>query len=239
MSSHSHRAARALKQVLKGVKGKTHINKARKGLYAGKGVGHGNMVAEKGKNKTRRSWKPNTMKKKFWSHTLQEMVQFNTTAAAIRTVERAGGLDAYVLRNRRAVRESEAVARHKQRVILKLAGYPDGYFENLLRPLSDFHIPYEGEGDYEWYCTTWLVYGRCWREAKHAPGSAAAAAAGPDSAAARGCPYAHEVPPNLPEGYPLHPVHDKDGPHNDPRHFMQMEIDRKGRILKPAREDDA
>ena len=228
----THRAARAARQVLAGVKHKSFINKARHGLYAGKGVGHGNKVS-KAKNKTRRSWKPNARKKRFWSHTLGEMVQFNTTAAAIRTVERAGGLDNYVLRNRHAARASEAVARHKQRVILRLAGYPDRYFENLLRPLSTWVLPYDQGGtlDCEEYCATWLVYGRCWREAKHAPGSSAAAAGGPGCAAASGCPHAHEVPPVLPEGYPLHPVHDKEGPHNDPRHFMRMEIDRKGRIL--------
>ena len=47
--------------------------------------------------RTRRQWKPNAHRKKLYSETLDEMIQLNVTTHALRSVDKAGGLDAYIL----------------------------------------------------------------------------------------------------------------------------------------------
>ena len=48
-------------------------------------------------NKTRRRFLPNLQSKSLLSDTLGETIRFRVTTSAIRTVERQGGLDAYLL----------------------------------------------------------------------------------------------------------------------------------------------
>ena len=50
--------------------------------------------------KTRRSWKPNVHKKRLWSEELSEHVQFNVTCYALKCIDKAGGLDNYLLRTK-------------------------------------------------------------------------------------------------------------------------------------------
>mmetsp|Transcript_6104 Transcript_6104/g.14295 ORF Transcript_6104/g.14295 Transcript_6104/m.14295 type:complete len:83 (-) Transcript_6104:214-462(-) len=47
--------------------------------------------------KTRRMWKPNVQKKRLWSESLGDWVKFNVTTQAMRCVDKAGGLDNYLL----------------------------------------------------------------------------------------------------------------------------------------------
>ncbi len=62
----------------------------------GKGVQTGNNVSH-AHNKTRRRFLPNLQSKSLLSDTLGETIRFRVTTSAIRTVERHGGLDAYLL----------------------------------------------------------------------------------------------------------------------------------------------
>ncbi|MBR45319.1 MAG: 50S ribosomal protein L28 [Rhodospirillaceae bacterium] len=62
----------------------------------GKGVQTGNNVSH-AHNKTRRRFLPNLQSKSLLSDTLGETIRFRVTTSAIRTVERQGGLDAYLL----------------------------------------------------------------------------------------------------------------------------------------------
>jgi large subunit ribosomal protein L28 len=71
--------------------------RAKKGLFAGKTTHFGNRVSEDGGNKSRRSWKPNAHRKRLYSETLDEMIPLNVTTNALRWIDKAGGLDEYVL----------------------------------------------------------------------------------------------------------------------------------------------
>jgi len=62
----------------------------------GKGVQTGNNVSH-AHNKTKRRFLPNLQSKSLLSDALGETIRFRVTTSAIRTVERQGGLDAYLL----------------------------------------------------------------------------------------------------------------------------------------------
>ena len=64
--------------------------------FTGKGVQTGNNVSH-AHNKTRRRFLPNMQVVSFPSDLLGEQVQVRISAAAIRTIEKRGGLDAYLL----------------------------------------------------------------------------------------------------------------------------------------------
>ena len=68
-----------------------------RGLYGGKGVLSGNRISEDGGNRSRRAWKPNAQPASLWSAALGRAVRVRVTAAALRSVDKAGGLDRYLL----------------------------------------------------------------------------------------------------------------------------------------------
>ena len=70
---------------------------ANKGLYGASRVQYGNNVSEKFKTKTRRTWHPNVVRKKLWSHALQRTVQIKVQARVLKTIDKVGGLDEYLL----------------------------------------------------------------------------------------------------------------------------------------------
>ncbi len=69
---------------------------SRRCALTGNGVQTGNNVSH-AHNKTRRRFLPNLQSKSLLSDTLGETIRFRVTTSAIRTVERQGGLDAYLL----------------------------------------------------------------------------------------------------------------------------------------------
>ena len=69
---------------------------ARRCQITGKGVQTGNNVSH-AHNKTRRRFLPNLQKTSLHSEALDRMVRLKITTQAIRTIERAGGLDAYLM----------------------------------------------------------------------------------------------------------------------------------------------
>lgn len=77
------------------------------GLYGGAMIRFGNKIS-KGRNegKTRRSWKPNVRRKKIHSEALGEDLFIKVTRKALRTIEKEGGLDQYLL--------NDSVARIKE-----------------------------------------------------------------------------------------------------------------------------
>ena len=68
---------------------------ARRCDFTGKGVQAGNNVSH-AHNKTRRRFLPNMQVVSFLSDVLGEQIQVRVSAAAIRTIEKRGGLDAYL-----------------------------------------------------------------------------------------------------------------------------------------------
>lgn len=69
---------------------------ARRCDFTGTGVQTGNNVSH-AHNKTRRRFLPNMQKTSMLSDALGEMVPVRLSAKAIRTIEKRGGLDAYLL----------------------------------------------------------------------------------------------------------------------------------------------
>lgn len=55
------------------------------------------MVSEKNEIKTRRHWRPNVQSKRLWSDSLASFVKIRITARVLRTVDKCGGLDEYLL----------------------------------------------------------------------------------------------------------------------------------------------
>lgn len=70
------------------------------GLYDSRGIQSGNQVGETFNNKTRRLWLPNVHHKNLWSEALGRKLRLKVTAGALRTIDKVGGLDAYLFRMR-------------------------------------------------------------------------------------------------------------------------------------------
>ncbi|KAL8646411.1 MAG: hypothetical protein Q9226_006867 [Calogaya cf. arnoldii] len=67
------------------------------GLYGNVKPQFGNKVSEKNEIKTRRKWEPNIHDKRLWSVALGKYVQVRVQARVLRTIDKAGGLDEYLL----------------------------------------------------------------------------------------------------------------------------------------------
>nr|PNR60883.1 hypothetical protein PHYPA_003676 [Physcomitrium patens] len=73
------------------------MGRAKRGLYAGRHIQFGNQVSEDGGNKSRRTWKPNVQTKRIFSLGLDRYIKMNITMHALRCIDKAGGLDEYLL----------------------------------------------------------------------------------------------------------------------------------------------
>lgn len=67
------------------------------GLYGGARIGSGNNVSPITKTKTRRRWYPNVQNKKLWSAALNQFIKLKVTTRVLRTIDKLGGLDEYLL----------------------------------------------------------------------------------------------------------------------------------------------
>jgi len=73
-------------------------NRSRRGLYDGKDIRAGNNVSFSMKA-TRRKFKPNVFIKRVYSEILDDMIPFHLTTSALRSIDKCGGLDNYLLKN--------------------------------------------------------------------------------------------------------------------------------------------
>eukprot|EP00850_Spirogloea_muscicola_P010874 SM000065S20223 [mRNA] locus=s65:438632:439489:+ [translate_table: standard] len=99
------------------------MHRARRGLYAGRVIRFGNKVSEDGGNKSRRTWKPNVHWKRVYSHALDRMIRFRMTTHAMRCIDKAGGIDEYLLATPNAKLNSDVGAfwRSKIQAVLNSA----------------------------------------------------------------------------------------------------------------------
>ncbi|KAK4032219.1 hypothetical protein C8A01DRAFT_50951 [Parachaetomium inaequale] len=67
------------------------------GLYGSARIRFGNNVSERNAIKTRRKWRPNVHHKRLWSASLGVFVRTRVTARVLRTIDKVGGLDEYLL----------------------------------------------------------------------------------------------------------------------------------------------
>ncbi|MEX2650624.1 MAG: 50S ribosomal protein L28 [Alphaproteobacteria bacterium] len=92
---------------------------ARRCALTGKGVLAGNNVSH-AKNRTRRRFLPNLQNASLISDALGQSIRLKLTPRALSSVDRAGGLDAYLLAQRDATLPDEA-RRLKRRIERKRA----------------------------------------------------------------------------------------------------------------------
>ncbi|KAJ1817381.1 hypothetical protein LPJ56_001302 [Coemansia sp. RSA 2599] len=69
------------------------------GLFGGVAVQHGNNKP-KSLHKTRRVWLPNIQTVKLYSEILQEQLKIRVTTRVLRTIDKKGGLDNYLLKTK-------------------------------------------------------------------------------------------------------------------------------------------
>uniref|UniRef100_A0A0D6QYX8 Large ribosomal subunit protein bL28m n=1 Tax=Araucaria cunninghamii TaxID=56994 RepID=A0A0D6QYX8_ARACU len=74
------------------------MGRAKRGIYAGRHIQFGNQISEDGGNKTRRTWKPNVQNKRLFSLILDRFIRVKVTTHAIRCIDKAGGIDEYLLK---------------------------------------------------------------------------------------------------------------------------------------------
>ncbi|GIZ40809.1 hypothetical protein CKM354_000413300 [Cercospora kikuchii] len=73
-----------------------------RGLYGGQRKQFGNNVSGDFEVKTRRTWKPNVFTRKLFSKALNRHVQVHVSARVLRTIDKLGGLDEYLLGEKEA-----------------------------------------------------------------------------------------------------------------------------------------
>lgn len=73
--------------------------RAHRGLYGNRMIQFGNKISF-AENKTRRTWKPNVQKISFYSEALKRRLQFRVTCHALRTVQKLGSIDEYLVKTR-------------------------------------------------------------------------------------------------------------------------------------------
>lgn len=93
---------------------------ARRCDITGKGVMAGNNVSH-AHNKTRRRFLPNVQQTSMMSDMLGEMVRMRVSTRAIRTIEKNGGLDAFLLgtSNRKLTPEALRIKRRIEKAAAK------------------------------------------------------------------------------------------------------------------------
>ena len=67
------------------------------GLYGSARIRFGNNVSEKWSVKTRRKWRPNVQSRRLYSAALGVLVRTRLTTRVLRTIDKFGGLDEYLL----------------------------------------------------------------------------------------------------------------------------------------------
>ncbi|KAI9839578.1 MAG: hypothetical protein M1819_002204 [Sarea resinae] len=67
------------------------------GLYGGQRIRYGNNVSDDTEIKTRRRFRPNIQRKKLYSVALQRPIRLRLSIRVLRTIDKVGGLDEYLL----------------------------------------------------------------------------------------------------------------------------------------------
>jgi large subunit ribosomal protein L28 len=101
-------------------------NRSKRGLYDGKDIKSGNNRSFS-MRATKRMFKPNVFVKKVYSETLDEMIRFHLTTSALRSIDKMGGLDNYLLTSphvtsgeglqvkKRIINRLECMERHRKK----------------------------------------------------------------------------------------------------------------------------
>eukprot|EP00271_Cylindrocystis_brebissonii_P010829 TRINITY_DN27248_c0_g1_i1.p1 TRINITY_DN27248_c0_g1~~TRINITY_DN27248_c0_g1_i1.p1 ORF type:complete len:159 (+),score=5.86 TRINITY_DN27248_c0_g1_i1:60-536(+) len=98
------------------------MKRMQRGLYHGRHIGFGNKVSEDGGNRTRRTWKPNVHWKRVYSLTLSTWLRLRMSTHAMRCIDRAGGIDEYLLTTSPKKMQSEVGLVWKKRILMAQEG---------------------------------------------------------------------------------------------------------------------
>lgn len=77
----------------------TWYKQSNRGLYGGQMIRFGNKVSDKNEIKTRRHWSPNIKQKYLFSKALGRSIQVRVSTRVLRTIDKVGGLDEYLLKD--------------------------------------------------------------------------------------------------------------------------------------------
>ncbi|KAG2177692.1 hypothetical protein INT44_008206 [Umbelopsis vinacea] len=96
------------------------FKRAQRGLFGGKHIQFGNNNPFS-KTKTRRNWLPNVQSKKLYSELLDAHFSLKVTTSVIRTIDKKGGLDKYLLetRNKNLFSEKAVTMKRDLQQVLK------------------------------------------------------------------------------------------------------------------------
>jgi large subunit ribosomal protein L28 len=75
------------------------FKQSNKGLYGEQMIQFGNNVSRKTETKTRRKWTPNVLSKSLYSVALKKRIKLRVTSNVMKTIDREGGLDEYLLKD--------------------------------------------------------------------------------------------------------------------------------------------
>lgn len=93
-------AARRASRVLV-ARSSNRMKRADRGLFGGAVKQFGNQISHSVRH-SRRTWNVNVQKKRLWSEALGRRVRVTLTTRVLRTIDRMGGLDEYLLATRDA-----------------------------------------------------------------------------------------------------------------------------------------
>ncbi|GAA5811355.1 hypothetical protein MFLAVUS_004788 [Mucor flavus] len=92
------------------------FKRAQRGLFGGKHIQFGNNNPFS-KKKTRRNWLPNVQNKNLYSESLSAFIEVKVTTAVLRTIDKKGGLDKYLLETTNKNLFSEKAVELKNKII--------------------------------------------------------------------------------------------------------------------------
>jgi large subunit ribosomal protein L28 len=100
-------------------------NRSRRGLYDGKDVRSGNNVSFS-MRATKRKFKPNIFIKRLYSETLDDMLRFHVSTKALRSIDKAGGLDNYLLSDKNSYKLTEGEGfKAKKKILNRIKNLKD------------------------------------------------------------------------------------------------------------------
>ena len=114
-----------------------------KGLYGGQRIQFGNNVSRKTEIKTRRSWYPNIKRKALFSKALNRRIRVRVSTRVMRTIDKVGGLDEYLLGDKSARIKSLGMEGWRLRCMIMATKTVQNRFNEQRRALGLPEVDYE------------------------------------------------------------------------------------------------
>uniref|UniRef100_A0A3Q7IDU8 Large ribosomal subunit protein bL28m n=1 Tax=Solanum lycopersicum TaxID=4081 RepID=A0A3Q7IDU8_SOLLC len=125
------------------------MGRAQRGLFAGYHIQFGNRVSEKGGNTSRRTWKPNVQEKRLFSYILDRQIRVKVTTYALRCIDKAGGIDEYLLKKPYHEMETELGSSGRLRLRSCTRSSGNGAHREARRKMYGWSPKSELKADYE------------------------------------------------------------------------------------------